>query len=181
MSCTPYVSGRRVLCLVAAVALLGAPCQAQPPSPKAEQHELLKAWEGVWDVVMQMEGAPAAKGQSKNELACDGLWLAVDYRMDDGSFSGRGLDGYDPEKKKYISIWTDTMTAAPLIFEGDYDERTRSLTMTTRAPGPDGQPANWKSVTKFIDADHHKFEMFLVGEGGQESRTLEVDYTRRKP
>jgi hypothetical protein len=100
--------------------------------------------------------------------------------MGDIPFQGKGMDGYDLLKKKYVSVWVDSMISAPMIFEGDYDASGKVLTMICKAPDPEGKPAVWRSVSKFISADEHTFEMFMTPEGGKEASMMVVTYKRAK-
>ena len=90
------------------------------------------------------------------------------------------MDGYDPIKKKYVSVWVDSMSAAPMIFEGEYDAAGKTLTMFSDSPTPDGKPARWKSITKIINDDEHVFEMLITPTGGKESSLMVITYKRDK-
>lgn len=165
-----------VLLGVALVAGLGRPASAQF-EPTAEHKELAKI-AGTWDFVT--EGGPGGgKGTATYKVACNGLWVTSDFEMADGSFSGRGLDGYDSAKGKFISVWVDSMSTAPLMFEGSWDGPSKTLTMTGDGMGPDGKPAKFKSVTKHTDADHMTFELFMTT-AGTEAKLMTINYTRRK-
>jgi hypothetical protein len=52
--------------------------------------------------------------------------------------------------------------------------------MISQAPGPDGKPATWRSVTTWKSADEHTFEMFLKSEGAAEQSMMVVTYRRAK-
>ena len=68
-----------------------------------------------------------------------------------------------------------------MIFEGDYDKSKKTMTMSSDYPGPDGQPAHWKSVSVHKDDDHHSFKLYLVGkDGADDTLLITVEYTRRK-
>jgi hypothetical protein len=156
---------------------------AQEPAKPGKEHAELKKMEGVWDAVMKMAEAPEPMpGVVTYKMELDGLWLTSDFRMDvpGFKFQGRGTNGYDLNKKKYVGIWVDSMSSAPMVMEGTHDEATNSTTMTGEGPGQDGKPQKFKTVTKEIDGDHMKFEMFMIGADGKETSAFTIDYTRRK-
>jgi hypothetical protein len=154
---------------------------AQEPAKPGPEHELLKQTEGTWDAIFK-GGPPDAKAVSVSKMGCGGLWLMTDFSgaIEGMPFQGHGVDGFDQDKKKYISIWVDSMTATPMIFEGTYDEKTKTMTQIADGKGPDGKPAKWKSVTKHTDKDHHVFTMAVVGPDGGDNVMLTIEYTRRK-
>jgi hypothetical protein len=150
------------------------------PQPGAE-HERLKQFVGEWDAVMDMEGQKS-KATSTYRAICGGMWIESDFEGDLGGlkFQGRGLDGYDLRKKKYVGVWVDSIESAPMTFEGDYDEKTKTLTMTGTSVDPQGKPQKFKSTTQTKDKDHFTFEMYMVEPGGQERLAFTIEYTRRK-
>ncbi len=172
-----------VACLAVAVvgsSTLGAYGQTLPkPGP---QHELIKQGEGTWDAVVKGPAGPEMKGTATGKMACGGLWMVSDFKMDRGGmeFHGHSLDGYDVDKKKYVSVWVDSMSTAPMFFEGDYNEASKTSTQTAKGKGPDGKPATFKSVLKMKDKDHHTFQMFIVGADGKEALMMTIEYSRKK-
>ena len=179
---------RRIQLLAALSLALGlAPAQAaeeQFPSAKpGPEHAELKKIEGTWDASMKMAEVPEAMpGVATYKMECDGMWLASDFRMDvpGFKFQGKGLDGYNQNKKKYVGIWVDSMSSAPMLMEGTHDAATKTTTMTGEGPGQDGKPQKFKTVTKVADDDHMHFEMFMVGADGKETSAFTINYTRRK-
>ena len=79
-----------------------------------------------------------------------------------------------------MSVWFDSMTSAPTIFEGDYDADTKTMTMVGEAAGPGGATMKFKNVTQIKDADHQTFTMSMVGPDGQAAPMMTIEYTRRK-
>jgi hypothetical protein len=166
-----------LFCLVA----VSTQAFAQEFQPGAE-HKKLADLEGTWNLKIKSDGGDST-GKSVFKLECGGLWLTSDFQSDFGGvkFQGKGLDGYDPAKKKYVSVWVDSLSPAPMVFEGDYDKEGKTLTMTCSAPLPgSNQPAQWRSVTKIVDKDKHTFEMYLKPEGAPEQKMMTVEYTRAK-
>ncbi len=155
---------------------------AQAPAKPGPQHELLKQIEGTWDAMIKAADGSEMKGSMTAKMECGGLWLLSEFKADFGGqdFHGRGTDGYDADKKKFVSIWVDSMSTAPMIFEGDYDEAAKTFTMTGQGKGMDGKPAKFKSVSKLTDKDHHTFKMFIVGPDDKESLMETHEYSRKK-
>jgi len=150
------------------------------PGPGPE-HELLKRLEGTWTAVIKMDGSEStATATYKMDLG--GLWLISEFRGElfGQVFQGRGADGYDPEKKKYVSVWVDSMTPRPALFEGTYDKEKKTMTMVGEVRGPDGNMMKQKMVTHHPDNDHQTFTIFSVGSGGEETKLLTIEYARKK-
>jgi hypothetical protein len=149
------------------------------PGPGPE-HEFLKKFVGKWTANLK-SGAGDSMGTITYQLECGGLWLVSSFEGDFGGmkFQGRGLDGYDPQKKKYVSVWVDSMTPRPTIFEGGLDDAKKTLTMVGEGLGMDGQPVKFKSVTKLRDGDHMDFTMYMVNSDG-ESEMMSIEYVRVK-
>ncbi len=150
------------------------------PSPGPE-HQVLKKLEGTWNAKVKM-GDNESSGTVTYRMECGGLWLMSDFHGEfaDQKFQGHGMDGYDPNKQKYVSVWVDSMSTRPSLFEGTYDKDKKTMTMTGEAPGPDGKPAKHKLVTQMPDDDHQTFSMFIIGPDGQENKVMSIEYARKK-
>src|SRR5437867_10740763 len=150
------------------------------PTPGPE-HDALKKLEGTWNAKLKM-GDNESSGTMTYKMECGGLWLTSDFRGEffDQKFQGRGMDGYDPEKKKYVSVWVDSMSTRPMFLEGTYDKEKKTMTMTGEAPGPDGKPAKHKMVTQMPDDAHQTFTMYIIDPDGQENKVMTIEYTRKK-
>jgi hypothetical protein len=165
-----------VFCLVGAGLSFGQ--EFQKPGP---EHERLKMYEGNWDAVMEM-GGQSTKATATYKSICGGMWMASDFQGDLGGipFQGHGVDGYDQRKKKYVGAWFDSLTSAPLRFEGNYDPKTKLVVMTGESVGADGKPEKFKTTTEHKDKDHFTFKMYMVPPEGNEQLAFTITYTRRK-
>lgn len=168
----------RTIVAMAVLAGAAAPgwCQELPkPGP---EHEWLKKHEGTWDVTMSM-GGKDEKGSATYKTELGGFWLAstLECKVEGIAFTGKGLDGYCPIKKKYVSVWTDSMGPSPVVMTGDYDTAKKTLTMTGEGPSMEGKMTAYKSVTEYPDADTFKMSMW-VGDGKEPMFT--VAYKRKK-
>jgi hypothetical protein len=162
---------RTMLLAAGAVAWVGTAAAQEAPKPGPE-HEGLKKMVGTWDATMKMAGMET-KATAKYTMEMGGLWLvsSMEGELFGAKFTGKGLDGYDPAKKKFVSIWVDSMGTAPVLMEGNYDEAKKTLTMTGEGPGMDGKPAKYRSVTEMPDDDTMKMTMY-IGSGSEPAFTL---------
>lgn len=171
--------------LALAVLLTGTSLCAQdftPPKPGPE-HEALKKLEGTWEATCKMAGSPKdSTGTMTAKMGLGGLWLISNFEGDFGGmkFQGKGLDSYDPAKKKFVGVWIDSMTTTPMISEGTYDKEKRTLTMFSDHPGPDGKPAKYKMVSEYKDNDNWLWTMGTVEKDGKVNVMMTVTYKRKK-
>ena len=162
--------------LLAAILSGGAVAQDAPkPGP---EHDYLKKMAGTWDTVMTVAGAES-KGTATYKLEVGGMWLVSTFEgeMFGQKFSGKGLDSYDANKKKFVSVWVDNMSGSPTVMEGTFDKETKALTMTGEGAGMDGKPTKYRSVTTMPDADTIAFTMSM---GDAKEPGLTIKYTRKK-
>lgn len=160
------------------VAFLAVPSFAQEAPKPGPEHDMLKKRVGTWDTVMSVGGSDS-KGTVTYKMDLGGLWLSGAMESDLGGqkFSGRSLDSYDATKKKYVSVWVDSMGTTPMLMEGDWDATKKALTMSGEGPGMDGKPAKWKSITTFPDADTEEMKMFV---GDAKEAMFSITYKRKK-
>ena len=95
-------------------------------------------------------------------------------------FSGHGINSYCQVRKQYIASWADSMVSSPLTIAGDYDAKTKTLTMVGECLGMSGRMEPCKTVTVYQDDDHFAFEMHGPGPDGKMMRHLRIEYMRRK-
>jgi hypothetical protein len=152
--------------------------QGAAPGP---EHQALKRHEGEWTATVKM-GDTESPGTMTLKMECGGLWLMSDFHSEFGGqkFHGRGMDGYDVTKQKYVSVWVDSMNTQPMFMEGDFDKEKKTLTMTGAGPGMDGKPAKFKGVTHYPDDDHQTFTMYVIDAEGKENKVMTIDYVRKK-
>ena len=171
------------ICIALATSLALAPVAGAQEAPKpGPEHDRLKQLEGTWDVVMKF-GDAETKGKVVYKMDLGGLWLVADFQGEFApgqKFTGKGLDGYDPLKKKYVSVWVDSMSTSPIVSQGTYDKDGKVLTMTGEGPGPDGKPMKYKMTTEHQDKDKLLFTMFGVSADGKETSMFTIAYKRRK-
>ncbi len=187
----------------AAPAAAGQPNEAEMMKQMMEMaklndnHKLLASTAGKWafTVKMWMNGDPnskpeISKGTATREAMMGGRFVVMsvegkmemprpDGKMKAVTFRGHGTDGYDNAKQKFVSTWFDNMSTGIMMSEGTYDPATKSLTYTGEMEPLPGMKQQVKEVLSFPDKDHMKLDWF-ENRGGQEVKTMEIDYTRKK-
>jgi hypothetical protein len=165
----------------------GSP-QGMPPMPKpGPEHELLKQDAGTWDAVVETMPAPGApamtsKGVETNTLGCGGMCIITEFKgemMPGMSFDGHGLTTWDPNKKKYVGTWTDSMSQGLMISEATWDAATHTSTGWAEGPDMTGKVTRMKATTEYKDGTR-VFTMYGPATGGNEVPTMRITYTRRK-
>lgn len=168
----------RWFCAAALVGLVGLAVRGQEPPKPGPEHAILKRHEGTWATVMKSEGKEFP-GTATYKMDLGGLWLASTFETDMGGvkFAGKGFDTYDAGKKKYVSVWVDSMGTTPMVMEGTFDAAKKAMTLVGDGPDMTGKTAKWKSVTTMPNDDTINFAMF-VGDGKEPMFT--IDYKRKK-
>lgn len=177
--------------------LLGAACAAsflvaafgldaqEMPQP-APEHALLAADVGTWDAAVEMwmePGKPPAKSEAVETVTMvGGFWQVQEFKgtFMGAPFEGRGLTGWDAQKKKYVSAWVDS--GAPGLSHGEatYDAATKTMKGTIVGPGPDGKPQQMSMACTWKSADEREVTMGMVGPDGKEAPMMRFVYKRRK-
>lgn len=167
---------------ILAIAALASSAGAQEPPKPGPEHARLKELAGTWDCTGKLAGQIEFKGVSTSKMELGGFWLITEFEAElfGQPFRGRSLDGYDPIKKKYVSIWTDSMSPTPMILEGDIDKDGKVVTLTGEGGGPHGV-MKYRTVTEFKDKDTFVWTMYApVGENGKEAAMMTATYKRKK-
>lgn len=169
------------------VTLSGLPLPQDPQeAPKPlPQHALLQKHAGTWDAVIVTHMPDGQDQRAKGKMVTKkvGGFHTVDEfegEVMGAPFTGRGSNSYCPVRKKFLSTWVDSMTGAPLLLLGDYDEKAKQLTMTGEAFGQSGKLEPCRTVTKFVDDDHFVWTFHGAGPDGTEMEFMRIEYTRAK-
>lgn len=160
-----------------------------------ENHKLLTSLDGNWAYTIKfwMNPDPNAKPQESKGTASrksimGGRYVVMDVtgsmkmpgadgKMKDMTFKGMGMEGYDNVKKKFVASWIDNMGTGIELSEGTYDPGTKSFTYTAEMEPMPGMKQQIREVIKIADKDHMSLEWY-ENQGGQEKKTMEINYTR---
>ena len=160
-----------------------------------ENHKLLADLDGSWNYTVTMWMSPNAPpmkstGTAVRKSVMGGRYFTMDVtgkmkmpgeggKMKDFEFRGMGTEGYDNAKKKFVGTWIDNMGTGIMTSEGDYDPASKTFTYTSEMEPIPGMKTKIREVMKVTDKNHMTFEWY-ENRGGQEAKTMEINYTRKK-
>lgn len=188
-----------VIALLAALAVPLAAQEFTPEQQKAidafsklmalgEHNEFLKNLAGEWKVTTAMWMAPGAppvssEGTMSGKMILGGRFLELEFKavMMGQPFEGLQIIGYDPVRKAYRSLWLDNTSS--LFYESEGSRAPGANAMHDRGSWYDptiGKESPVHLVTTVVGPDAYTMEMFMVGEGGVETKTMEYRAFRAK-
>ena len=151
-----------------------------------EPHKQLTSLAGSWTTKTKewMEpGKPPteADGSVEMRMLLDGRFLQQDFtgEMMGQPYTGVGITGYDNLRKKYVSIWLDTMGTGPFMMEGTASGDGKTITLKGQHAEPGGGHMTHRAVWKIVDSNTQTFDMWGAHGGGKEMKEMEIVYTRK--
>jgi hypothetical protein len=176
--------GLRIIAVCGLFVVVSAAFAQEKPGA---EHALLKQMEGTWDGTVKMAGEPGkpaaeSKGAITYKMDLGGFFLFSEFKGDmmGQSFTGKGMTGYDPKKKKYFGTWADSMGPTMMILEGSFDKDGKTLTEIGEGPDMTGNLTKYKLVTQIKDKDTIAFAISTVGKDGKDQPIMTIDYKRKK-
>jgi hypothetical protein len=176
-----------VATLFSVATVLSAQEAPQPAAPEKE-HQWLQQLVGEWEAESEAilaPGQPPMKCQGTESVrAIGGLWTVAETKNDFQGMQVTGVMtlGYDPQKKKYVGTWIDSMTNYLWKYEGALDEEGKILTLETEGPGhgDPGKLARFRETFEIKGQDHKVFTSSIQGEDGKWFTFLTTHYRRKK-
>lgn len=150
------------------------------------EHEFLKMDSGSWNATIKIWTAPGEPpmemmGKETNKLECNGMWMMTSFDTPDGSFSGRGMSGWDAQKKQYVSVWVDSESTYMSTSTGTFDKSKRAFSFTgEQMDKATGKMIKNRTTTEYPDANTRKFTVWSTPAAGKEVKGMEITYTRSK-
>ena len=127
---------------------------------------------------------PRARTWQENSSAIGaGFFVLTDFEGEiaGAPFTGHGQTGYDAVDKAYVGTWCDTMSPQIMHTKGNYDPKTRTMTMEYDAIDPGtGQKSKGKNTDKMVDDNTRVFEMYGTLPGSKDLvKMMEARYKRK--
>ncbi|MGQ0738341.1 MAG: DUF1579 domain-containing protein [Bacteroidota bacterium] len=152
-------------------------------------HKMISGSDGAWNAEVtnwMAEGAPptTTMATANNKMIMDGRYQVTEFsgEMMGMPFNGMGILSYDNYKKTFTNVWIDNMGTGIMSMEGQWDDATKSMTLTGKYTNPaNGMECEMKEVFTMTDNDNQKMEMWGPDQTtGKQYKTMEIKFTRRK-
>ena len=152
----------------------------------SEPHKQFESLAGTWTTQTKewMEpGKPPteAAGSADMKMLLGGRFLQQDFtgEMMGQPYTGMGITGYDNLRKKYVSIWLDTMSTGSFVMEGTGSADGKTITLKGQHAEPGGGHMTHRAIWKIVDNNTQTFDMYGAHQGGKEMKEMEITYTRK--
>jgi Protein of unknown function (DUF1579) len=126
----------------------------------------------------QATGKPPteAAGSADMKLLLARRFLQQDFigEMMEQPYTGMGVTGYDNLRKKYVSIWLDTMSTGRFTMEGTGSADVKTITLKGQHAEPGGGDMTHRAVWKIVDGNTQMFNMYGAHHGGKEMKEMEI-------
>lgn len=159
--------------------------ECMKPGP---EHQQIGKVVGEWDVACTMwmqPGQPPSKSTGSNTFTAkhDGRFIKGQFT---GSFAeqpltGHTTNGYDRAAKRYFTTWCDSMGTGFVYLTGTSNDQGKSITYSGEMVCPVSGPLSVRQVETHQTDDRFTIDMYQTPKsGGQESKSMELAYTRRR-
>jgi hypothetical protein len=152
-----------------------------------EPHKLFASLSGSWTTTIKewMEpGKPPMEstGSAEMKMLLDGRYLQQEFTGDmmGHPYSGVGISAYDNLRKRYVTIWIDTMGTGVFTMEGTASADGKTITLKGQHAEPGGGHMTHRAVWKIVDSNTQTFDMYGTHGHGKEMKMLEINYTRKQ-
>jgi hypothetical protein len=145
------------------------------PSQPTEQHKWLQQLVGEWETRGEMSAGP-----EKDPIVCEGtenirsiggLWTISESNSNFMGVDVTGVMtlGYNPETKKFVGTWVDSMFNHLWKYEGTLSDDGKTLTLMTEGPSPTepDQVFKYRESIEFKSPDQKVFTSSIQVEDGQ--------------
>jgi hypothetical protein len=153
-------------------------------------HAMMASWNGTWSgetTMWEYDGATPQKstGTAVNSMIFDGKYQTSTHtgNMMGMPFEGKSIMAYDNADKKFHSTWIDTWSTGIMNMTGDWDEATKTLTLTGTMPDicRPGKECHFTEKFKIVDANTQHMEMWGPDpKTGKDYKMMEIKMTRTK-
>ena len=94
-------------------------------------------------------------------------------------FNGIGVHGYDNVSQKYVTTWIDSMGTGIFVMGGTASPDGKTITLTGSHADPYEGVMHHRAIWTLVDANTQTFEMYGGHGHGQETKMMEITYTRK--
>ena len=152
-----------------------------------EPHKLFASLAGSWTTKtkewMEPDKPPMeSTGSAEMTMLLDGRFLQQEFTGDmmGQRYSGVGISAYDNLRKRYVTMWIDTMGTGIFTMEGTASADGKTITLKGQHAELGGGQMTHRAVWKIVDSNTQTFDMYGTHEHGKEMKMMEITYTRKQ-
>ena len=154
----------------------------------SEEHKILESLVGEWNTDVALWMAPGIEpmrfnGETTNEMILGGRFLLSQGHSGEGDMYTETLWilGFDRRHEYYTLIGMDTWGTYHITSVGEYDAKTKILTMSGEVDDPLLGMERFRTVLHFEGAGKYTVEMIMLdtAPGVEEFKMLELVHTRK--
>ena len=152
-----------------------------------EPHKLFASLAGSWTTKtkewMEPDKPPMeSTGSAEMKMLLDGRFLQQVFTGDmmGQPYSGVGISAYDNLRKRYVTMWIDSMGTGIFTMEGTASADGKTITLKGQNAELGGGQMTHRAVWKIVDSNTQTFDMYGTHEHGKEMKMMEITYTRKQ-
>jgi len=152
-----------------------------------EPHKLFASLAGSWTTKtkewMEPDKPPMeSTGSAEMKMLLDGRFLQQEFTGDmmGQPYSGIGISAYDNLRKRYVTMWIDSMGTGIFTMEGTASADGKTITLKGQHAELGGGQMTHRAVWKIVDSNTQTFDMYGTHEHGKEMKMMEITYTRKQ-
>jgi hypothetical protein len=153
-----------------------------------EMHAMLAKSNGTWTADISMWQAPGSPVTKSTGTAVNKMIMGGRYQESTNTstmmgmpFEGRSVTGYDNAKQVFVSNWIDNMGTGFMNMEGPWDPGTKTINFKGRMLDPmTMKECDYRETFQIVDDDNQVMQMFAPGPDGNEFKTMEINFKRKK-
>jgi len=152
-----------------------------------EPHKLFASLAGSWTTKtkewMEPDKPPMeSTGSAEMKMLLDGRFLQQVFTGDmmGQPYSGVGISAYDNLRKRYVTMWIDSMGTGIFTMEGTASADGKTITLKGQHAELGGGQMTHRAVWKIVDSNTQTFDMYGTHEHGKEMKMMEITYTRKQ-
>lgn len=182
---TSIVTGLFVT-LFAASVLVAQELPKFPPAQK--EHAWLQQFVGEWEAESEAAMGPGqppmkCKGTTSSRMLGD-FWVVSESKSDmlGKSITAIQTIGFDPQSKKYVGTWVDSMMNHLWKYEGTVDSTGKILTLEAEGPNfmQADKLAKFRDAYEFKSKDHIVATSSMLGDDGKWVTFMTGNIRRKK-
>jgi Protein of unknown function (DUF1579) len=146
-------------------------------------HRLVGEWTYEGEATREPGDPPETFKGTESVRSLGGLWTVAEARGETSGGSAATMImtlGYDPQRKRYVGTWIESMMTYLWVYDGALDPTGRVLTLEAAGPmDPAGKKARYRDVITLMGDDCRELTSYQLRDGGTWHAFMTATYWRK--